>query len=140
MTAPELPGLDRARAKYAEERRKRLDANRGAILDRHQFQASAAALKPYYRYQCKRPAFHDQFLPAFNRPNVRLVDTNGRGVDRITERGVVVDGAEYELSGLRLTPAPARLPAAPQQVERGVRRPPWRSPAASAPARRRPPP
>jgi cyclohexanone monooxygenase len=62
--------------------------------------ATAAALKPYYRYQCKRPAFHDQYLPAFNRPNVTLVDTNGRGIDRVTERGVVVDGTEYELDCL----------------------------------------
>jgi cation diffusion facilitator CzcD-associated flavoprotein CzcO len=61
---------------------------------------TAAALKPYYRYQCKRPAFHDQFLPAFNRSNVSLVDTNGLGIDRITERGVVVNGREYELDCL----------------------------------------
>ncbi|MEU4657435.1 NAD(P)/FAD-dependent oxidoreductase [Streptomyces sp. NPDC023723] len=59
--------------------------------------ATAAALKPYYRYQCKRPCFHDEYLPAFNRPNVRLVDTEGRGVQRITARGVEVAGVEYPL-------------------------------------------
>jgi cyclohexanone monooxygenase len=57
----------------------------------------AEALKPYYRYNCKRPAFHDEYLPAFNRPNVHLVDTNGRGIERITAAGLVVGGKEYEL-------------------------------------------
>ncbi|MGW2824277.1 flavin-containing monooxygenase [Streptomyces sp. NPDC001443] len=64
--------------------------------------ATAEALKPYYRYQCKRPCFHDEYLPAFNRPNVRLVDTQGQGVRRITPRGVVVDGTEYPVDCLIL--------------------------------------
>ncbi len=58
---------------------------------------TAEALKPYYRQFCKRPCFHDDYLATFNRPNVTLVDTQGRGVERITERGIVVDGAEFEL-------------------------------------------
>ena len=62
--------------------------------------ATAEALKPYYRQFCKRPCFHDEYLDAFNRPNVTLVDTDGRGVDRITERGVVVGDTEYELDCL----------------------------------------
>ena len=62
--------------------------------------ATAEALKPYYRQFCKRPCFHDEYLDAFNRPNVTLVDTDGHGVDRITERGVVVGGTEYELDCL----------------------------------------
>ena len=57
--------------------------------------ATAEALKPYYRQFCKRPCFHDDYLPTFNRPNVQLVDTDGKGVERITENGVVVDGKEY---------------------------------------------
>ena len=64
--------------------------------------ATAEALKPYYRQFCKRPCFHDDYLPSFNRPNVKLVDTQGRGVDRITEKGVVVDGQEYEIDCLIL--------------------------------------
>ena len=56
---------------------------------------TAAALKPWYRQFCKRPTFNDEYLPAFNRPNVTLVDTHGRGVDRITEKGLVFDGVEY---------------------------------------------
>jgi len=50
----------------------------------------AEALKPWYRQFCKRPCFHDEYLQAFNRPNVTLVDTDGAGVDRITPAGVVV--------------------------------------------------
>lgn len=50
--------------------------------------ATAESLKPYYRQFCKRPCFHDNYLPAFNRPNVRLVDTQGKGVTRISERAV----------------------------------------------------
>ncbi|MBM9469042.1 flavin-containing monooxygenase [Nakamurella leprariae] len=61
---------------------------------------AAEALKPYYRYGCKRPTFHDGFLPAFNRPNVELVDTDGRGPDEITENAVVVDGQAYEIDCL----------------------------------------
>lgn len=58
---------------------------------------TAEVLKPWYRQFCKRPCFHDEYLDTFNRPNVTLVDTDGRGVEQITERGVVVDGVEYEL-------------------------------------------
>ena len=57
--------------------------------------ATAEALKPWYRQFCKRPCFHDEYLPTFNRSNVTLVDTDGKGVQRITEQGIVVDGIEY---------------------------------------------
>src|ERR1700744_1360673 len=60
----------------------------------------AEALKPYYRQFCKRPCFHDDYLPTFNRPNVTLVDTQGKGVERITEHGVVANGVEYRLDCL----------------------------------------
>ena len=63
-------------------------------------EATAAALKPWYRQFCKRPCFHDDYLKAFNRPNVTLVHTDGKGVDRITERGLVANGKEYELDCL----------------------------------------
>ena len=58
---------------------------------------TAEALKPWYRLFCKRPTFNDEYLPTFNRPNVTLVDTRGRGVDRITEKGLMFDGVEYEV-------------------------------------------
>jgi hypothetical protein len=60
----------------------------------------AEALKPWYNQFCKRPCFHDEYLETFNRSNVHLIDTDGRGVERITEKGVVVDGVEYELDCL----------------------------------------
>ncbi len=60
----------------------------------------AEALKPWYNQFCKRPCFHDDYLATFNRENVTLVDTDGQGVDRITEKGVVVKGVEYELDCL----------------------------------------
>ncbi len=56
---------------------------------------TAEKLKPYWSKHCKRVCFHDEYLPSFNRPNVHLVDTEGRGVDQITARGPVVDGVEY---------------------------------------------
>ena len=61
---------------------------------------TAAALKPYYAYGCKRPTFHDEYLPSFNLPNVHLVDTAPRGVSQINERGVVHDGVQYDLDVL----------------------------------------
>ena len=61
---------------------------------------TAEALKPWYRQFCKRPCFHDDYLKAFNKPTVTLVDTNGQGVDQITESGIVVDGQHYEVDCL----------------------------------------
>jgi len=57
----------------------------------------AERLKPWYRQFCKRPCFHDEYLPTFNRPNVHLVDTEGRGVERVTPTGLVANGEEFEL-------------------------------------------
>ena len=62
--------------------------------------ATTEALKPWYRQFCKRPCFHDDYLKSFNRPNVALVDTQGKGVERITEAGVVAGGVEYPLDCL----------------------------------------
>ncbi len=59
--------------------------------------ATAESLKPWYRQLCKRPCFHDEYLQSFNKPSVHLVDTDGKGVERIDEAGVWVDGKHYEL-------------------------------------------
>jgi cyclohexanone monooxygenase len=61
---------------------------------------TAEALKPYYRQFCKRPTFNDEYLQTFNRPNVKLVDTQGKGVEKVTENGVVVGDKEYEVECL----------------------------------------
>ena len=76
----------------------------------------AAALKPYYRYLCKRPCFHDEYFDAYNRDNVTLIDCPA-GVDRVTELGPVVGGQQYEVDGIvyatgfeaEVTPLPRRI-------------------------------
>jgi cyclohexanone monooxygenase len=92
------PVADPEALKLAEMRkmelaRRRVDAT---VKDK----ATAEALKPYFHYFCKRPCFHDEYLEAYNRPNVSLIDTQGKGVERITARGVVVAGHEYPLDCL----------------------------------------
>jgi cation diffusion facilitator CzcD-associated flavoprotein CzcO len=82
--------LQRAEMAKMENTRRRVDE---IVRD----PATAEALKPYFHYFCKRPGFHDEYLDSFNRPNVTLVDTAGKGVERITPRGVVANGREYEL-------------------------------------------
>ncbi len=57
----------------------------------------AESLKPYYRQFCKRPCFHDDYLPTFNQDNVHLIDTDGKGIDEITEPGVIANGELFEL-------------------------------------------
>jgi cyclohexanone monooxygenase len=73
-----------------EEIRSRVDS----IVDDRE---TAAKLKAWYRQLCKRPCFHDEYLQAFNVPGTHLVDTDGKGVEKITEQGVVVAGREYPL-------------------------------------------
>lgn len=58
---------------------------------------TAEGLKPWYNTFFKRPCFHDAYLPTFNRLKVNLVDTKGRGIDAITERGIIANGKETEL-------------------------------------------
>jgi cyclohexanone monooxygenase len=79
---------------------KKMEQVRARVDSIVQDPAVAEALKPYYNQFCKRPCFHDEYLQTFNRPNVHLIDTQGKGVDRITETGVVANGVEYELDCL----------------------------------------
>jgi cyclohexanone monooxygenase len=60
-------------------------------------EATAQRLKAWYRQLCKRPCFHDEYLQSFNQPSTELVDTEGKGVERITAKGVVANGREYEV-------------------------------------------
>jgi cyclohexanone monooxygenase len=73
-----------------EEIRARVDS---IVTDRE----TAQKLKAWYRQFCKRPCFHDECLQACNRPSTHLVDTDGKGVTRITPRGVAAAGREYEV-------------------------------------------
>ncbi|HEV2361696.1 MAG TPA: NAD(P)/FAD-dependent oxidoreductase [Acidimicrobiales bacterium] len=76
-----------------EEIRSRVDA---IVTD----EATAEALKPWYRQLCKRPCFHDEYLQAYNEPGAHLVDTGGKGVERIDATGVYVGGVHYEVDCL----------------------------------------
>ena len=59
---------------------------------------TAEKLKPYYRFLCKRPCSNDNFYPAFNKPNVDLIDVSGtRGIEDFTEKGFIHEGREYEV-------------------------------------------
>ncbi len=74
-----------------ERLRKRVDD----IVDDPQ---TAARLKPWYRYQCKRPTSNDEYYQTFNRPNVTLIDVaETQGVERLTENGFIANGVEYEV-------------------------------------------
>ena len=73
-----------------EEIRSRVDT---IVGDRE----TAAKLKTWYGQLCKRPCFHDSYLQAFNTPGTHLVDTDGKGVEKITADGIVVAGKEYKL-------------------------------------------
>ncbi|HVT77772.1 MAG TPA: NAD(P)/FAD-dependent oxidoreductase, partial [Acidimicrobiales bacterium] len=92
-----------------EEHRQRVDA---IVRDK----ATAEILKPYYRYLCKRPCFHDEYLDAYNNDNVTLVDCPA-GFDEVTAKGPVVNGHQYELDCIvyatgfeaELTPLPRRI-------------------------------
>jgi cation diffusion facilitator CzcD-associated flavoprotein CzcO len=61
---------------------------------------TATALKPWYRQLCKRPCFHDEYLQTYNRPNVHLIDTDGKGVERIDATGVWARGVHYPVDCL----------------------------------------
>jgi cation diffusion facilitator CzcD-associated flavoprotein CzcO len=55
----------------------------------------AQKLQAWHPTWCKRPAFHDEYLPTFNRENVTLLDTNGKGADCFTVDSIVVDKQAY---------------------------------------------
>ena len=73
----------------------KMEAMRARIDERVHDPETAEALKPYFNWMCKRPLFVDGYFQTFNRPNVKLIDTKGQGLDRVTEHGIVYDGKEY---------------------------------------------
>ncbi|KAM0326258.1 hypothetical protein ACHAQA_006855 [Verticillium albo-atrum] len=93
-----------------------LDAPRTEAVRNHadevvQDKATADALKAWYPTWCKRPTFSDGYLQTFNQPNVHLIDTDGKGVDKATAGGIVVAGKEYPIDILILSTG-YRSPAA----------------------------
>lgn len=95
---PRPPGMS------DEDYRRHVELADFAIMEEHRSRIDrevddaqvAEILKPYYRYICKRPAFHDEYLSVYNRDNVRLIDAPA-GVERVTSRGVVANGVEYHV-------------------------------------------
>jgi len=87
---------DFVRAYHASDDEKMVQL-RARVSDIVEDPETAEGLKAWYRQFCKRPCFHDEYLPTFNRPNVHLVDTNGRGVERVDETGVWANGQHYDL-------------------------------------------
>ena len=86
----EFEDLERIDFEVMQRLRDRVDAT---IED----PATAEKLKAWYGKHCKRVTFHDDYLPAFNEPNVELVDTDGLGVKQVTPKGVVVGDTEYPI-------------------------------------------
>ena len=76
---------------------KKMEKIRNLTSDILDDQETAENLKPYYRWLCKRPCFNDDYLKTYNLPNAHLIDTNGKGVTRITPNGVVANDIEYEV-------------------------------------------
>ena len=96
-------GKDMTMAEYlrsAEELDYRImDSHRRRVEELVADPATAEILKPYYRYLCKRPCFHDEYLSAFNNPAVTLIDCPS-GIERITARGPVIAGHQYDVDCL----------------------------------------
>lgn len=77
-----------------ERMRRRID---GLVYDKE----AAEALKPWFRFYCKRPLSNNDYYETFNRPNVKLIDVSeSRGVERMTEKGFVHKGVEYRIDSL----------------------------------------
>jgi cation diffusion facilitator CzcD-associated flavoprotein CzcO len=87
-------------AAFEDSDNEKMEEIRGRIDTIVRDRETAARLKAWYRQLCKRPCFHDSYLQAFNTPGTYLVDTDGKGVEKITENGVVVAGREYQLDCL----------------------------------------
>jgi len=95
-----IPGPEMFQKAYEDSDDEKMEEIRARVDSIVEDGGTAQALKPWYRQLCKRPCFHDEYLQAYNEPNAHLVDTGGKGVERIDETGVEVDGVHYELDCL----------------------------------------
>lgn len=95
---PTALGIEEIMAMREEEDYRIMERLRRRIADIVDDPDTAEALKPYYRFMCKRPTSSDTYLPAFNLPNVTLVDVaESKGIDKLTPNGIVANGVEYEV-------------------------------------------
>lgn len=77
---------------------KTMESIRSRVDDTVSDPETADKLKAFYNQFCKRPTFNDDYLETFNRPNVELIDVSStKGVEKITEKGFVANGKEYEV-------------------------------------------
>ncbi len=107
LAVGKLDDAEKAKLSREERIRRQENANIDHMMRIHaridqvvKDKATADALKPWYMFMCKRPCFHDEYLPTYNRPNVHLVDTRGQGITEITEKGPLFEGRQYELDVL----------------------------------------
>ena len=84
-------------AAYEDSDNEKMDEIRARAETIVKDRETAEKLKAWYRQLCKRPCFHDEYLQAFNAPGAHLIDSTAKGVEKITEKGVVVGGKEYEV-------------------------------------------
>lgn len=95
---PTSLGVEEIMAMREEEDFKIMERLRRRVATVVEDPATAEALKPYYRFMCKRPCSSEEYLASYNLPNVTLVDVSAsKGVERLTEKGIVADGVEYEV-------------------------------------------
>jgi cyclohexanone monooxygenase len=95
---PASLGIEQIMAIREEEDYKIMERLRRRIADIVEDPDTSEALKPYYRFLCKRPCSSDEYLPTFNNPNVTLIDVSeSKGVERLTENGIIANGVEYEV-------------------------------------------
>ncbi|KAM3416437.1 hypothetical protein BST61_g8032 [Cercospora zeina] len=90
ITDPEKAAAERQLADFEKMNEVRARAD-SVVMNKE----TAEGLKPWYNQLCKRPCFHDEYLQSFNQNNVHLVDTKGKGIERITEKGIVANGEEF---------------------------------------------
>ncbi|MEM7018615.1 MAG: NAD(P)/FAD-dependent oxidoreductase, partial [Pseudomonadota bacterium] len=94
---PEKMTVENMMAAYEDSDFEKMEEIRARINTIVEDEGTAEDLKAWYGQLCKRPCFHDEYLLSYNEPGCQLVDTDGKGVERITEKGVVVSGKEYEV-------------------------------------------
>ena len=87
----------RIRAAFEDADVEKMEQIRARVDSVVEDENTAQKLKAWYSQLCKRPCFSDEYLPAFNSPNTTLVDTDGKGVERIDETGLVANGKHYEV-------------------------------------------
>merc|ERR1719387_3187805 len=105
--APRKKVSDMSDAEKAEVERKKEEANFQAIhairlrVPQHvKDPKTAESLTPWYTLGSKRPVFHDEYLSTYNKSHVHLVDTEGQGVQAVSENGPIANGKEYPLEVL----------------------------------------